>query len=179
MRTERKQLTISQGNVLQGILVAAGLGFLVVAAQPIHMLLRVAAMLIGYVLIYFCTHAPAHWLIGRLGGIRFSHYSIGGSTHAAKYPPGMRQVFAALPFFAVHAVKDSMKAASSISKAAMFGAGMTSSVLCSTLAALWCLAHGVPGASIVLIVNCVWFVGALIAEAAQGDYSKAARALAS
>jgi hypothetical protein len=61
----------------------------------------------------------------------------------------------------------------------MYGAGMTSSVLLCTLAAAWCAWMAVPGGLLLLIANCIWYVGALIAELRSGDYAKAARALAS
>jgi hypothetical protein len=178
MRIERARLSIAQGNAVQGAMLLAGVALLWLCAQPGATGVRIASMLVGYLLIYFASHASAHWFVGRLVGIRFTHYSIGGSTHAAAYPPGMRQVFERLPFFAAHVDKDSMRAASPISKALMFGAGMTGSVVLSTLAALWPWANGAPGGAILLIANCIWFVGALIAEMRQGDYARAGRALA-
>ena len=175
MRNERARLSITQGNTIQGVMLLVGIALLWLCVQPGNAVLRVIAMLIGYLLVYFSTHASAHWLIGRIVGIRFTHYTVGGSTHAASYPPGMRQVFERLPFFAVHTDKASFKSSSPMRKALMFGAGMTSSLLCSTLAALWCWTHSVPSSTILLIINCVWFIGAIIAEMRQGDYAKAAR----
>jgi hypothetical protein len=156
----------------------AGALLLIFSAQPGSDIMRVVAMIAGYLLIYFCCHASAHYFVGRVLGIRFTHYSIGGSTHASTYPPGLRQVFERLPFFAVHAGPQSMKAASPTAKALMFGAGMTSSILLSTLAALYAWLAGSPGGSILLIINVAWFIGALIGEArTNGDYAKAAKAL--
>lgn len=177
-KRDHRSLSISSGNLIQAAGLIAGALLLILSAQPGNDVVRVVAMIAGYLLIYFCCHASAHYFVGRLVGIRFTHYSIGGSTHAAAYPPGMRQVFERLPFFAVHADKGSLKAASPWAKALTFGAGMTSSVLLSTLAALYAWLAGSPGGSILLIANVVWFVGALIAEArTNGDYAKAARAL--
>lgn len=177
MRIERARFTIVQGNLIQGALLVGGIALLWLCAQPVASLLRVMAMLAGYLLIYFSTHAPAHWLVGRLGGIRFTHYSVGGSTHASAYPPGMRQVFERLPFFAAHTDKASLQAASPIAKALMFGAGMTSSVVCCALAALWCWQMRVPGGLLLFIVNAIWFAAAVFADMRRGDYAKAARAV--
>jgi hypothetical protein len=177
-RTERIRLSITAGNAVQGTMLVAGVVLLWLSSWPLADVARVIGMVAGYLLIYFSVHATAHWLVGRLFGIRFTHYSVGGSTHTSTYPPGMRQVFARLPFFAVHADKASLKAASPFAKALMFGAGMTSSVVLSTLAALWCATRGAPGGTILLIVNVIWFIGALVAEMrTHGDYAKAARAL--
>jgi hypothetical protein len=178
VRAERARCTIVRGNLIQAMLFGAGVALLWLCAQPIATALQVVTMLIGYLLIYFSTHASAHWLVGRLAGIRFTHYSVGGSTHTSAYPPGMRQVFERLPFFAAHAGKASLQAASPIAQAVMFGAGMTSSVVCCTLAALWCWQMHAPGGFTLFIVNAIWFAAAIVAEARQGDYAKAARALA-
>ncbi len=178
MRIERSRLSISQGNAIQGAMLITGVALLWLGAQRGATILRIASMLIGYGLIYFSAHASAHWFVGRMLGIRFTHYSIGGSTHANAYPPGMRQVFARLPFLAVHTDKESLAHATPIRKSLMFGAGMTSSVLLCTLAAVWCVLMGVPNARALLIANCIWYVGAIIAEArTKGDYAKAAHAL--
>jgi hypothetical protein len=117
VRTERARRTIVHGNLIQGMLFSAGVALLWLCAQPIATALQVVAMLTGYLLVYFSTHASAHWLVGRLAGIRFTHYSVGGSTHASAYPPGMRQVFERLPFFAAHADKASLQAASPTARA--------------------------------------------------------------
>lgn len=177
-RTPRWRFSIFAGNVLQGLMLSIGGILLVWSAMGDALGLRTAAMLAGYLLVYFSVHASAHWLVGRLVGIRFTHYTVGGSTHAAMYPPGLRRLFAHLPFFAVHVDRASLNAAAPQAQALMFGAGMTSSVVLSTAAAGWCALRGVPGGVILLAVNALWFVGALVAEArSNGDYAKAARAL--
>ena len=180
MRSERARLSIGQGNAVQAVMLIAGIALLWLSTQPAGTIVRVVAMLSGYLLVYFSGHASAHWFIGRLVGIHFTYYSIGGSTHASAFPPGMRQVFERLPFFAVHADKASLQAASPVRRALMFGAGMTGSVVLSTLAAVWCRANNTPGSAILLVANGIWFVGAFIAEArSNADYAKAARALIS
>ncbi|GIV83432.1 MAG: hypothetical protein KatS3mg052_0439 [Candidatus Roseilinea sp.] len=178
-RIERARLSIAAGNAVQGVMLAGGVATLALSMSGVAIAFRIAGMIAGYLLIYFSVHAAAHWLVGRLVGIRFTHYSIGGTTHAAAYPPGMRQLFVRLPFFAVHVDSASLRAASPIAQAMMFGAGMTSSVLGCTLAATWCAIGGAPGGVALLVVNTVWFAGALIAETRTcGDYTKAAQALA-
>lgn len=179
-RIERARLSITAGNAIQGAMLAGGIAALALSVSDAAITLRIAGMIVGYLLVYFSVHAPAHWLVGRLAGIRFTHYSIGGATHAAAYPPGMRQLFARLPFFAVHVDKASLRVASPIAQAMMFGAGMTSSVLLCTLAAAWCAIGGAPGGVALLAVNAVWFAGALAAETrTRGDYAKAAHVLVS
>jgi len=177
MRRPRKRLSITSGNSLQAGMLIAGAALLWVCTLQGPAVIRGIVMLLGYVLVYLAAHASAHWFIGTRLGIRFTHYSIGGSSHAASYPPGMRQLFERLPFLAVHMDKSSLGDATPVKMALMFGAGMTGSVVLSTLAALWGKANHVPGSTILLVANCVWFLGAIIADIRLGDYAKAGAAL--
>jgi hypothetical protein len=173
----RKVLSIFRGNFIQGAGIVLGCVSLWFSIQPNNIPIRVTAMIAGYLLIYFTTHSSAHFLVGRLGGIKFTHYSVGGSSHASSYPPVIRQIFERLPFFAAHIDSQSLKRAHPTAKALMFGAGIVSTVLFCSLATLFAFRANVPGGSILLIFNLVWQVSSLIAEMRQGgDLSKAAKA---
>jgi hypothetical protein len=161
---------------------AAGMGLgcavLWLGTLPGAVFLRVAAMIAGYLLIYFSSHSSVHYLVGRAVGIRFSHYSVGGSAHASSYPPGVRQIFERLPFFAVHADPQSLKSAGPGAKACMFASGILGTVLFSSLAALFALRMNIPGGLYLMIFNVIWQVSSLISEMKPGgDLGKAIRAL--
>jgi hypothetical protein len=137
-------------------------------------------MIAGYLLVYFASHSSAHYLVGRAGGIKFTHYSVGGTSHASLYPPVMRQLFERLPFFAAHIDPQSLGSARPTAKALMFGAGIVSAALFCSLAALFAFRAHVPGGSVLLIFNAVWQVSSLIAEMRQGgDLAKSAKAFKS
>jgi len=73
------RLSIAVGNALQtaGILAAC---FALRASQSAHSTaIAVIAMLLAWVLLYFSSHAIAHWLVGRFVGIRFLFYTVGGT----------------------------------------------------------------------------------------------------
>ena len=179
-RKARKVLSITTGNLIQGAGIVLGCVSLWFSTQPYSIPFRVITMIAGYLLIYFTTHSSAHYLVGRLGGIKFTHYSVGGSSHASSYPPGMRQIFERLPFFAAHIHPQSMKSAHANAKAFMFAAGILSTVLFCTLAALFAFRATVPGASSLLIFNVIWQVSSLIAETRPGgDLAKSAKAFRS
>jgi hypothetical protein len=179
-RKARQVLSIFAGNLLQGVGFGLGCASLWFSTQPNSVPIRVMTMLAGYLLIYFTSHASAHYLVGRLGRIRFSHYSVGGSSHASIYPPVMRQIFERLPFLKVHTDSQSLKSADSTARALMFGAGIVSTVVASSLAALFAFRADVPGSFSLLIFNVIWQVSSLIAEMRQGgDLAKAAKAFRS
>jgi hypothetical protein len=179
-RKARQVVSIFAGNLLQGVGFGLGCVSLWFSAQPNSAPLRVAAMIAGYLLIYFTSHSSAHYLVGRLGGIRFSHYSVGGSAHASSYPPGLRQIFERLPFFKAHTDSQSLASADPAAKALMFGAGIVSTVVFCSLAALFAFRSAVPGGLILLVFNAIWQVSSLIAEMRPGgDLAKAAKAFRS
>lgn len=179
-RKARQVLSILAGNLLQALGFGLGCAALWFSTQPNSVPTRVITMIAGYLLIYFTSHSSAHYLVGRLGGIRFSHYSIGGSSHTSIYPPVMRQIFERLPFLKVHTDPQTLKSADATAKALMFGAGIVSTVMASSLAALFAFRADVPGGLSLLIFNLIWQVSSLIAEMRQGgDLAKAAKAFRS
>ena len=179
-RKARQILSVFAGNLLQATGFGLGCVSLWSSTQPNTVLLRVITMIAGYLLIYFTSHASAHYLVGRLGGIMFSHYSVGGSSHASAYPPIVRQIFERLPFLKAHTNSQSLKSADSTAQALMFGAGIVSTVVLCSLAALFAFRADVPGGLSLLIFNVIWQVSSLIAEMRQGgDLAKAAKAFRS
>ncbi len=170
----RRIIPIVVGNAIQVTGVVLGLSLLWSSAQPNSAGPRTVAMIAGYLLIYFNSHSLMHYSIGRLVGIHFKHYSIGGSNHTASYPPIVRTIFQKLPFFAAHTRPVSMHVAQPIAKALMFAAGITGTVVFCTFAAFFAYQAGVPGGSALLIFNIIWQVSSLIAETrSTGDLGKA------
>ena len=71
------RLSIAVGNIVQiaGILAAC---FALRMSRSAHSTaLAVIAMVLAWVLLYFSSHEIAHWLLGRLVGIRFLFYTVG------------------------------------------------------------------------------------------------------
>ena len=175
------RLSITAGNLVQigGLL---GAYFALVAARSAHStMVAVVAMLLAWVLLYFCCHAIAHWVSGRVLGIRFAFYTVGGTGNPEGWPVGLRWLFEHLPFFGVQTEKASMQRASPVAKAIMWSAGVTSSAVVPTLGALWAWRSGVPGSKLFLLFALGWAAGTLASNwrSRTGDYSKARRALGS
>lgn len=173
------RLSIAAGNALQiaGLLLA-GIALTVARSAPVRSI-AFGAMIAAWVLLYFFCHGIAHWAVGRLVGIRFAFYTIGGTGNPEGYPAGMRWVFQHLPFFGVQTEKASMQAASPRSKAIMWSAGVTSSAVVPTLGALCAWRAGVPGSKLFLGFAVIWAIGTLMSNwrSRTGDYAKARRVL--
>ncbi len=174
------RLSIPAGNCLQagGILAA---GFALRLSQSAHApALAVAATVSAWVLLYFFAHGIAHWLVGRLLGIRFLFYTVGGTGNPEGYPPVVRWIFEHLPFFGVQTEKLSMQNASPMARAVMWSAGVTSSAVIPTVSAFLAWRSGVPWSGPFFLFAIVWGVATLASNwtSRTGDYSKAKRSLA-
>ena len=173
------RLSIVTGNSVQIAGLAAAYLFLAAARSAPSVLVAVFAMLGGWVLLYFSCHAIAHWLVGRLLGIRFAFYTVGGTQNPQGWPTGLRWLFEHLPFFGVQTEKASMQKASPIARAMMWSAGVTSSAVVPTLGAFWSWRSGVPASKLFFLFALFWAAGTLASNwtSRTGDYSKARRAL--
>jgi hypothetical protein len=174
-----RRLSISVGNAVQIAGLVAACFALAAARSANSKGIAIAAMLMGWILLYFFCHAIAHWVIGRLLGIRFAFYTVGGTGNPEGWPVGLRWVFEHLPFFGVQTEKASMQSSSPVAKAVMWSAGVTSSAVVPTLGLLWAWYAGVPGAKLFFLFSVFWSFGTVASNwtSRTGDYSKARRAL--
>jgi hypothetical protein len=173
------RFSIAAGNALQIAGLATACAALVLARSTPSKPAAIIAMLAAWALLYFFCHGIAHWVVGRILGIRFAFYTVGGTGNPEGYPAGMRWVFEHLPFFGVQTDKASMQTASPMAKAIMWSAGVTSSAVVPTLGAFCALRASVPGSKLFLIFAVFWAIGTLASNwrSRTGDYSKARRAL--
>jgi len=178
------RLSIAAGNAIQIAGLLAGCGGLALARAQARSWpskgVALASMIAAWILFYFFCHGIAHWAVGRIVGIRFAFYTVGGTGNAEGYPAGLRWVFEHLPFFGVQTEKASMQKASPVAKAIMWSAGVTSSAVIPTLGAICAWRAGVPGSVPWLVFAVFWAIGTLSSNwrSQTGDFSKARRALA-
>ncbi|HEV7220876.1 MAG TPA: hypothetical protein VGN39_18540 [Terriglobales bacterium] len=173
------RLSIVSGNVVQTAGIVLAFFSFAEARSTRSTVTSGIALVVGWVLLYFCCHAIAHWLVGRTLGIRFSLYTLGGTGNPEGWPKGLRWVFEHLPFFGVQTEKASMQNASRVVKAIMWSAGVTSSALVPTLGALWAWRMGIPWSKPFAVFALIWAAATLASNwtSRTGDYSKARRAL--
>src|SRR5258708_24056459 len=146
-------LSIAAGNTVQiaGILAACAALALARSTHSKPAAIVAVMMIAAWLLLYFCCHGIAHWAVGRLLGIRFAFYTVGGTGNPEGYPAGLRWLFEHLPFFGVQTDKASMQQASPVSKAIMWSAGVTSSAVVPTLSAFCASIPGSSGSKPLLI----------------------------
>ena len=86
------RVPIIAGNAIQIAGVAAACAALALARSAPSKPAAIAAtmMIAAWTLLYFFCHGIAHWAVGRLLGIRFAFYTVGGTGNPEGYPAGMR-----------------------------------------------------------------------------------------
>lgn len=175
------RLSIVAGNAVQLAGIVAACAFLATARSADSKSAALVTMVLAWVLLYFSCHAIVHWAIGRIFGIRFSFYTVGGTGNPEGYPAGLRWFFEHLPFFGVQTERASMQKARPMAKAIMWSAGVTSSAVVPTLSVFWAWGAGVPRSKPFLIFAAIWAMATLASNwtSRTGDYSKARRALES
>ena len=173
------RLSLTAGNALQAGAILAAYCSLRESQSAHSPATAISTMLLAWVLLYFSCHAIAHWLVGRLVGIRFLHYTVGGTANPEGWPPGLRWIFEHFPFFGVQTEKASMQNVSPRARAVMWAAGVTSSAVIPTLAMFWAWRSGVPGSRLFSLFAIFWALGTLASNwtSRTGDFSKAKRAL--
>ena len=174
------RLSIIGGNLIQLAGMAFGVGVMYVGGKVVSApLLRVVLMIVGWLSAYLSCHSLAHWLVGRLAGIRFREYGVRGTDHPQQLSPIMRAVLSRLPMFTAITEKDSMRKASPIAKALMFAAGETSTIFCTLLAGLYAWESGTPGGLVFMVAAILMSITGIIStsQMSRGDYAKALRAL--
>ncbi len=173
------RLSIVAGNAVQlaGLVVAC---LALAEARSLHSrALAFCMSATAWILLYFFCHAIAHWAVGRVVGIRFVRYTVGGTANPAGYPGLLRWIFEHLPFFGVQTEKASMQVASAHARATMWSAGVTSSIVVPTLGAFYAWRSGTPYSTILLGFSIFWSIGTLSSNwrSKTGDFTKARLAL--
>lgn len=174
------KLSVPVGNLVQLAGMVAGV-LLILAGGATRSVAALSVLLavLGILAVYLCCHAIAHWLVGRLVGLRFAYIGVRGTDHPEAYPAGLRQVMAATPMFSTVSTRRSREAVGREALAAYYAAGETSTTICTVLAALLALLVGVPGGGIILAIAVVWVLVAVATTTVtpKGDYYKARQAL--
>jgi hypothetical protein len=180
-RSFRRRYSVARGTAYQAWGVLSGSALLALATQLHAGAAATAVMIAGFVTVYLNCHALAHYLAGRAVGLHFRGYGVRGTDHPEVYPPGIRQLMQAAPFYVALSTKASRVQASPRAKAIYYAAGETSTAICSIAYAAVAAAASVPGGQALLVAMIIFNVISTIVTTRNptGDYGKALRALRS
>ena len=116
-RSFRRRYSVARGNAYQAWGILSGSALLALATQVQTGAVSTTLMIAGFTAVYLNCHALAHYLAGRAVGLRFRGYGIRGTDHPEVYPPGIRQLMQAAPFYVTLSTKESREQASPRAKA--------------------------------------------------------------
>lgn len=174
------RVSIPVGNLIQISGLVAGSAILYLTARlQAEGLPRVLLMILGWLIIYVCSHSLGHWVVGRLLGIRFRAYGIRGTDHPEELQAVLRAVLTRLPMFTAITEKESMEKAAPWARAMMFAAGETSTIATVILVGFYAWLSHTPGGLVLLIASILMSIDAVIttSRVPRGDYAKARAAL--
>jgi hypothetical protein len=173
------RLSVAAGNIIQLAGLALGGGALLAASSTPSSLWAILEMSVGWICLYLCCHAIAHWLVGRWFSIRFRYYTIDGTSKPQSWPSGpLRWLFEHIPFFRIHVDRTSLQSVNAGPQAAMWSAGVTASVIVPVLGAFWAWRLHIPGGLYLFIFTVIWSIGTVINNLRPGgDYFKARQVL--
>jgi hypothetical protein len=180
-RAFRRRYSVARGTAYQVWGLVSGSALLAIAASVDGGAFATVLMLVGLWVVYLNCHAIAHYAVGRLVGLRFRGYGVAGTDHPEVYPPGIRQLMEAAPFYVTLSTKESRERVGPRAKALYYAAGETSTAIWTIAYAAIAAAANIPGGSILLIAMIVFNVISTIVTTRNptGDYGKALRALRS
>lgn len=123
------RVSILVGTIFEMIGLAIALTFLFVALHVQNLLLAFFLCLISMAMLVFFPHCLAHYIVGRLVGVRFEYYRIGRSGIAKLNIPVVSSAANKLPVLTLKANRASLARLNSTRIWAMFSAGALASMI--------------------------------------------------
>jgi hypothetical protein len=127
MRRIKIPLVVGNGIEVLGICLA--LFLLIAGGEANSILARFIVYVVSWACLVFFPHCLGHFIVGRLVGIRFTHYSLGRSAIMKLRLPIISRLGAVVPLLTLNIDRASLDSASENGRAAMFTAGMAASTI--------------------------------------------------
>ncbi len=176
-RIQPLTLPLPLGNLVQaaGLILAT---LLLVASVGSPLPLDYLLALVAWLLYFVAPHCLAHYIIGRVVGIRFSHYYLGLSNIYRLRIPLPASIRLGLWALGIKSVPESLRAASPASKAVMYASGAVASMLLPFTVPLYLLYRGVVDTALFFTALSALNAGfSLYFSPRAGDLWKARRSL--
>lgn len=165
---------------LLGVLIEiAGLGALLALVPYVPMGLPLGLyILVAELMATYLVHCPAHYVVGRMVGIRFRRIRLGKTTLAKVLPARLARLARLFPILTLSTVKGSLAGVSKKKVAMMYQAGTVASVCFALLiAASATLVEPPLYAGLAWVVALGYLIFDLVFSPRSGDLSRARAAL--
>lgn len=135
------KIPLAIGNLFEVVGTALALYLINTAPDIIDIPLRFVFYLISWGCLVFFPHCLAHFMVGRLVGIRFTNYTLGRSAIARLRMPLLSALAAKCPLLTLKVDRTSLKSASRGGRAVMFTSGAAASMILPFFAAAASFGH--------------------------------------
>jgi len=117
------------GNSIEILGIAGAIWLIVVAPDINSVLLRFSTYLLSWACLVFFPHCLAHFVTGRLAGVRFTHYLLSKSPMARLEVPIISVVASKIPVLGLKIDQSSLGSVSRGARAVMFVSGAAASMI--------------------------------------------------
>jgi hypothetical protein len=152
----RQDISLTVGHVVQFVGFGVGVALLIVNAQPNSPLNNSLGVILAYCIVALTSYASAQVLMGRLMGIRFTHYSVGASDQVSRCAPPMRDALDCVYVISAHADPRSFAEAGWLARMLTRNAGKLAFVTLSTLVIAHSFATGMLAGPVLLAAIVAW-----------------------
>ena len=129
------------GNGIEVLGIAVGVYFLVAASNINVVPLRFLVYLLSWACLVFFPHCLAHFAVGRLVGVRFTHYVLGKSSITKLRLPVISSVSSTIPLLTLKIDSGSLRLVSPSARTVMFASGAIVSMILPFLAVAVPIGH--------------------------------------
>ena len=152
----RQPVSIAMGNGIQAVGLCAGMALLVAQARPGFVVAHAFGFLVAYLMVALTSYAPAQYVVGRLLGIRFSHYSVGTSPQYPTTSVLLRFLSQVVVHMSIHAEPKSWIETGRAARAIFVISGALVSTLISVGIAGLAMSVGLWIGPVFVAINVLW-----------------------
>lgn len=132
-----------------------GIAGLLLANNIREPLANLVLLVVVWVCLWYFPHCLVHFIVGRIGGIAFTHYVIGKSALVKLRLPYVTKLLSYLPVLGIRIDRSSLSRSTPTVRKLMFQSGAYASMLLPNLTILDSLIYSAPTTSALLIVMSV------------------------
>jgi hypothetical protein len=180
MTSNRRQIiSLPVGHFVQLVGLGLGLTLLVINAQVDSPLNNSMGLILAFCIVALTSYALSQVIMGRLMGIRFTHYTVGSSDAAARCAPAMRDALDCVYVISAHADPRSFAEAGWLARLLTRNAGKLAFITLSALVINHSFEAGMVAGPILLACIVAWLSHNVLVSLSHRFTPKAVRVTAS
>lgn len=125
----KRKIPIAVGNLVEVAGTLLGVYLILVVPDVDSLLLKLIVYLVAWDCMEFFPHSLTHYVVGKLVGVKFRHYSLGKSAAYKLKIPLLGGVASRLRVLTLNVDRASLRSASRRGRVAMFSSGAIASML--------------------------------------------------